>query len=340
MDTNKIILKWYDKEKRNLPWRESDKNIIDVYKVWISEIMLQQTTVSVVIPYFQRFILRFPDINILAKAKIDDVLTYWAGLGYYSRARNLHKCAKNIVENYNSIFPEKYETLIKLPGIGDYTASAICAIAYNQHEVAVDVNVKRVISRINNKQNLSNIEIKKLAKKILSLERSGDFNEAIMDLGSKICKAKDPKCTICPLNKICRVFKYNKKALLNINGKNIFKKKIIKYGNCYVIGREKDNKLFFVRRPNRGLLGGMLSFPSSLWVEDKNNIPNDNILKNFILHANIKNCVHHTFSHFKLILNIYEINIDEEINIEGEWIKREDAIHQLPSLMKKVAIII
>ena len=207
MDTNKIILKWYDKEKRNLPWRESDKNIIDVYKVWISEIMLQQTTVSVVIPYFQRFILRFPDINILAKAKIEDVLTYWAGLGYYSRARNLHKCAKNIVENYNSIFPEKYETLINLPGIGDYTASAICAIAYNQHEVAVDVNVKRVISRINNKQNLSNIEIKKLAKKILSLERSGDFNEAIMDLGSKICKAKDPKCTICPLNKICRVFK-------------------------------------------------------------------------------------------------------------------------------------
>ena len=181
MDTNKIILKWYDKEKRNLPWRESDKNIIDVYKVWISEIMLQQTTVSVVIPYFQRFILRFPDINILAKAKIEDVLTYWAGLGYYSRARNLHKCAKNIVENYNSIFPEKYETLIKLPGIGDYTASAICAIAYNQYEVAVDVNVKRVISRINNKQNLSNIEIKKLAKKILSLERSGDFNEAIMD---------------------------------------------------------------------------------------------------------------------------------------------------------------
>jgi A/G-specific adenine glycosylase len=204
----------------------------------------------------------------------------------------------------------------------------------------VDVNVKRVISRINNKQNLNNIEIKKLAKKILSLERSGDFNEAIMDLGSKICKAKDPKCTICPLNKICRVFKYNKKALLNINSKNIFKKKIIKYGNCYVIGREKDNKFFFVRRPNKGLLGGMLSFPSSLWVEDKNNIPNDNIFKNFILHTNIKNCVHHTFSHFKLILNIYEINIDEEITIEGEWIKREDAIYQLPSLMKKVASII
>ncbi len=116
MDTNKIILKWYDKEKRNLPWRESDKNIIDVYKVWISEIMLQQTTVSVVIPYFQRFILRFPDINTLAKAKTEDVLTYWAGLGYYSRARNLHKCAVNIVVNhYNGLFPEKYETaLIKL----------------------------------------------------------------------------------------------------------------------------------------------------------------------------------------------------------------------------------
>ena len=340
MDTNKIILKWYDKEKRDLPWRESDKEIIDVYKVWVSEIMLQQTTVLVVIPYFHKFISRFPNINRLAKSNIEDVLTYWAGLGYYSRARNLHKCAKNIVENFNGVFPKKYEILIKLPGIGDYTASAICAIAYNQYEVAVDVNVKRVVSRINNKHSLSNIEIKKLTKNILSIQRPGDFNEAIMDLGSKICKARDPKCSICPLDKICMTFIYNKNALFKIDKKKLFKKKLIKYGNCYVIGRDIDNKLFFVRRPNKGLLGGMLSFPSSLWVEDKKNIPNDKIFENFIIHSNIKNCIHHTFSHFKLILNVYEINIDKEINIEGEWINREDAIYQLPSLMKKVANII
>ena len=167
MDTNKIILNWYDQEKRNLPWREPNKNKIDVYRVWISEVMLQQTTVLAVIPYFKKFILRFPNVNTLAQSKIEDVLTYWAGLGYYSRARNLHKCAKEIVENFNGIFPNQIDKLIKLPGIGDYTASAICAIAYNQYEVALDVNVKRVISRINNAHNLCDREIKELAKNIL-----------------------------------------------------------------------------------------------------------------------------------------------------------------------------
>ena len=129
MDTNKIILNWYDIEKRNLPWREPDKNRIEVYKVWISEIMLQQTTVLAVIPYFNKFILLFPNINILAKAQIEDVLSCWAGLGYYTRARNLHKCAKEIVQNFNGLFPDKLEILVKLPGIGDYTASAILSSA-------------------------------------------------------------------------------------------------------------------------------------------------------------------------------------------------------------------
>ena len=340
MDTNKIILNWYDKEKRNLPWREPNKNKIDVYRVWISEIMLQQTTVLAVIPYFKKFILRFPNINILAESKIEDVLTYWAGLGYYSRARNLHKCAKEIVENFNGVFPNQIEKLIKLPGIGDYTASAICAIAYNQYEVAVDVNVKRVISRINNEHTLCNIKIKKLAKNILSTDRPGDFNEAIMDLGSKICKAKEPKCSICPINKICKTFKYNKLILINIHKNKKRKEKIIKYGNCYVIRREIDNKFLFIRRPNKGLLGGMLSFPSSLWVLDKNNIPNNKLFKNFIKNKNIKNYVHHTFSHFKLILNIYDININSKMNMEGEWINLNDSLEQLPTLMKKVANII
>ena len=340
MDTNKIILNWYDQEKRNLPWREPNKNKIDVYRVWISEVMLQQTTVLAVIPYFKKFIIRFPNVNTLALSKIEDVLTYWAGLGYYSRARNLHKCAKEIVENFNGIFPNQIDKLIKLPGIGDYTASAICAIAYNQYEVALDVNVKRVISRINNAHNLCDREIKELAKNILSVDRPGDFNEAIMDLGSKICKAKNPKCPICPLNKICKTFKYNKLILSSINKNKLSRKKNIKYGNCYIIRRKYDNKLFFVRRSNKGLLGGMLSFPSSLWVNDKNNIPNSKLYKNLIENENIKNYVQHTFSHFKLILNIYEINIRSKIDIEGEWINLDDALEQLPSLMKKVANIL
>ena len=340
MDTNKIILNWYDQEKRNLPWREPNKNKIDVYRVWISEVMLQQTTVLAVIPYFQKFIFRFPNVNTLAQSKIEDVLTYWAGLGYYSRARNLHKCAKEIVKNYNGIFPNKIDKLIKLPGIGDYTASAICAIAYNQYEVALDVNVKRVISRINNTHNLCDREIKNLAKNILPVDRPGDFNEAIMDLGSKICKSKNPKCSICPLSKICKTFKYNKLILCSFNKNNLKREKKIKYGNCYIIRRENDNKLLFVRRPNKGLLGGMLSFPSSLWVTDRNNIPNRKLYKNLIANENIKNYVRHTFSHFKLILNIYEIHIRSKIDIEGEWINLDDALEQLPTLMKKVANIL
>jgi A/G-specific adenine glycosylase len=337
LDTNKIILNWYDSENRKLPWREPDKNIIDAYSVWISEIMLQQTTVLVVIPYFQKFISRFPNINVLAKAEVEDVLGYWAGLGYYSRARNLHSCAKNIVENFNGVFPNKLEELIKLPGIGDYTASAICAIAYNQLQVAVDVNVKRVISRLNNKHNLSSLIIKKLAKKILPSDRPGDFNEAIMDLGSKICKAKDPKCLICPINKVCKTFRYNKSALINHNKDRAVNKKTIKYGNCYVIGRAIDDKLFFIRRPNNGLLGGMLSFPSSLWVKDINKIRSDKSYENLFKNVNIKDCVQHTFSHFKLQLNIYNKNVDSDLNIDGEWIELDEAIGKLPTLMKKVA---
>ena len=337
MDTNKIILKWYDSEKRSLPWREQNKNKIDVYKVWISEIMLQQTTVMAVIPYFQKFISRFPNINVLAESDMEDVLTYWAGLGYYSRARNLHRCSKTIVEKYNGVFPREMDLLIKLPGIGDYTASAICAIAYNQPEVALDVNVKRVISRINNKHDLCNISIKKLAKNILSVDRPGDFNEALMDIGSKYCRSKFPKCSICPINKICKTFKYNKPALMNINKKKPIKEKTIKYGNCYILKRKGDSKYFFVRRPNSGLLGGMLSFPSSLWVTDKSNIPNHELFEDLIKYEKIQDCIHHTFSHFNLVLNVYKIDFIDKIDIEGDWIKLDKAIDQLPSLMKKVA---
>ena len=159
MDTNKIILKWFDKEKRDLPWRNSNKSSIDIYKVWISEIMLQQTTVNAVIPYFKKFIERFPSIYSLAEATLDEVLSYWAGLGYYSRARNIHKCAVIIVNQYNGLFPKIETDLIKLPGIGDYTAAAICAIAYNQVAIAVDVNIERVISRIYNKHNIKKVEM-------------------------------------------------------------------------------------------------------------------------------------------------------------------------------------
>tara|TARA_B110000116_G_C16756421_1_gene546080 strand:+ start:420 stop:1439 length:1020 start_codon:yes stop_codon:yes gene_type:complete len=335
LDTNKKILKWFDKEKRNLPWRNSNKSNIDTYKVWISEIMLQQTKVNAVIPYFQKFINKFPDINSLASSSLEDVLSYWAGLGYYSRARNVHKCADIIVTQYNGSFPKTEKELIKLPGIGDYTASAICAIAYNEFAIAVDINIERVISRIYNKHNLKREDIKSLIKKIIPIDRPGDFTEALMDLGSMICKARQPNCLNCPVNSICKTYLENKEALIKVIKTN--KTKHIRYGNCYIVSRDTDKKLFFIRRPNNGLLGGMLSFPSSKWLEDKNKLYNEKLFEDFIKNNKPLHVVNHIFSHFKLILNIYNLKISNSIHIEGEWIELNEAFQQLPSLMKKVA---
>ena len=338
MDTNKKILKWFDKEKRSLPWRNSNKSSIDTYKVWISEIMLQQTTVNAVIPYFKKFINRFPNIDSLAEGKLEEVLSNWAGLGYYSRARNIHKCAGIIVNQYNSVFPKKEMELIKLPGIGDYTAAAICSIAYNQVAIAVDVNIERVISRIYNKHNEKKTEIKLLIRNIIPFDRPGDFTEALMDLGAKVCKARNPSCTTCPLKTICKTYLVNKGALLKEI--QVSKKKQIRYGNCYIVSREIDQKYFFIRRPYKGLLGGMLSFPSSDWKEGEDNLLDEKLFENLLKINNVNkpiNLITHTFSHFKLILNIYLLKIIETIDLEGEWIELDEAFTQLPSLMKKVA---
>jgi A/G-specific adenine glycosylase len=338
LDTNKKILKWFDKEKRSLPWRNSNKSSIDTYKVWISEIMLQQTTVNAVIPYFKKFINRFPNIHSLAEGKLEEVLSNWAGLGYYSRARNIHKCAGIIVNQYNGVFPKKEIELIKLPGIGDYTSAAICSIAYNQVAIAVDVNIERIISRIYNKHNVKKTEIKLLIRNIIPFDRPGDFTEALMDLGAKVCKARNPSCTTCPLKTICETYLVNKSALLKEI--QVSKKKQIRYGNCYIAYREKDQKYFFIRRPYNGLLGGMLSFPSSDWKEGEDNLLHEKLFENLIKINNINipiNVIAHTFSHFKLILNIYLLKIIETIDLEGEWIELDEAFTQLPSLMKKVA---
>jgi len=195
-----------------------------------------------------------------------------------------------------------------------------------------------VISRIYNKHNIKKVEIKLLISNFISLDRPGDFTEALMDLGAKVCKARDPNCKNCPLNTICKTYLENKSALLK-KTKLITKKKI-RYGNCYIISRDIDQKYFFIRRPLKGLLGGMLSFPSSDWREDKNNLENEELFEGLIIRNQINkpiNIITHTFSHFKLILDIYVLKIIDSIDIEGEWIELDEAFTELPSLMKKVA---
>ena len=197
------LLAWYDRHARVLPWRARRGDRTDPYRVWLSEIMLQQTTVKAVAPYYARFLSRWPTVDALAAASLDDVLRAWAGLGYYARARNLHACAKVIVERHSGHFPEDLDALRALPGIGDYTAAAIAAIAFDFPAVPVDGNVERVVSRlftVEDELPAAKPRIKQFAASLLPSRRAGDFAQALMDLGATICSPKRPACVLCPWN--------------------------------------------------------------------------------------------------------------------------------------------
>ena len=212
---SKKILIWYDKNKRDLPWRKS-KNDLNPYQTWISEIMLQQTTVEAVIPYFHKFISKWPTIKKLSESNIEDIMDAWSGLGYYSRAKNIHKTAKIVSKEYNNKIPDNYEELIKLPGIGPYTAGAILTIAYDKKASVIDSNIERIILRIQGiKKPKDKVkkELIKISEELCPDNRSGDYVQGMMDLGSAICKPNNPKCNLCPIKKFCYSYK-NKERLL------------------------------------------------------------------------------------------------------------------------------
>src|SRR5471030_2920013 len=195
------LLAWYDRHRRVLPWRARRGETPDPYRVWLSEIMLQQTTVKTVAPYYARFVARWPTVNALAGTNLDDVLRAWAGLGYYARARNLHACARAVVERHGGTFPQSLDCLRALPGIGYYTAAAIAAIAFDARAVPVDGNVERVVSRlfaVEEKLPAAKPTIKRLATSLLPANRAGDFAQALMDLGATLCSPKRPACALCP----------------------------------------------------------------------------------------------------------------------------------------------
>ena len=306
MKISKRILNWYDCNARDLPWRippsQSKAGIKPhPYHVWLSEIMLQQTTVKAVKPFYYRFITKWPSIIELASAKDADIMEAWAGLGYYSRARNLIKCARLVVKDYNSIFPQDEKLLLELPGIGPYTASAIRAIAFNKKANVIDGNIDRVIVRlfaIMTPISLSKTKIKTHAAAIIPKNRFGDYAQALMDLGSQICTPKNPKCNSCPIKSECNSYKQDK---TNCIPKPLIKKpKPIRYGYVFVI-LTKNNTILLERRPNLGILGGMLAFPGTIWQES-------NELKLFPpFQASwdiLNQPVNHTFSHFHLELKI------------------------------------
>ncbi|MEP7031236.1 MAG: A/G-specific adenine glycosylase [Pseudolabrys sp.] len=333
------LLAWYDRHRRAMPWRAPKGASADPYAVWLSEIMLQQTTVKTVGPYFVKFLTRWPAVQALAKAKLDDVLRAWAGLGYYARARNLHACARAVVERHGGIFPADIEALRALPGIGDYTAAAVGSIAFGLPAVPVDGNVERVVSRlfaVEEALPAAKAAIKLLATSLLPPARSGDFAQSLMDLGATICSPKNPACVLCPWNENCVARArgdqetFPRKALKR-EGK-------LRRGAAFVALRA-DGRILLRQRPEKGLLGAMTEVPGSEWAHDFD-------LKT-ALHAaplrakwrKLTGVVSHVFTHFPLQLTVFVAQLPRATAAPkgARWAKvatlQDEA---LPNVMRKV----
>ena len=264
------MLAWYDKNRRELPWRARKGGNPNPYYVWLSEVMLQQTTVPAVIPYFIKFIERWPDVVALAHADNEEVMSAWAGLGYYARARNMHKCAQIIARDYDGIFPQEPEELERLPGIGEYTSAAIAAIAFDKCACVVDGNIERIMARYH-ALDIPLPEAKKEIKERAKIytralaERPGDYAQSLMDLGSAICRPRSPLCFSCPLNKGCVAHSLGKAEEYP---KRMPKKpKPQRFGFVYWI-EDEDGNVLVHKRPENGLLGGLYGLPTSSWEKE------------------------------------------------------------------------
>jgi len=340
----KRLLHWYDHNGRSMPWRVRSNISSNPYHVWISEIMLQQTTVNAVVPYFIRLIKKWPTVFDLAQASLDEVLHGWQGLGYYARARNMHQCAKTIVESYNGVFPREIGLLKKLPGVGDYTSAAISAIAFGKPANVVDGNVERVIARLFSiKDPLPYVKtkLKDLAAGLApktTAGRPGDYAQALMDLGAMICTPRKPNCTACPITKYCKGSREGLAGLLPV--KKTKGKKPLRKGTAFWIS-SPDGEILLRKRPNSGLLGGMMEFPSTPWLE-KPGFPTL-INAGLPIHGSpftLPGSVCHTFTHFQLELNVACLRLTE--NIDGDKIVwcAPDLFNKyaLPSVMRKIAL--
>ncbi len=332
------LLQWYDHNARKMPWRigpaDRAKGIRpDPYRIWLSEVMLQQTTVAAVRDYFNRFVSRWPTVIDLANAADADVLGEWAGLGYYARARNLLKCARVITSNHDGVFPDTYAGLIALPGIGPYTAAAISSIAFDQSETVVDGNVERVMARvfdIHSPLPSSKAELTQLATTLTPMTRPGDYAQAIMDLGATICTPKNPACGLCPWRKRC-VSRANGTSA-ELPKKLPKSSKLTRFGIAYVVERV-DGAILLETRPETGLLGGMLGWPTTEWTDVP--APTPPIKAEW---KTLNTEVRHTFTHFHLRLNVQMayVPMDRTPN-RGHFVDAADFnASDLPTVMRKV----
>jgi A/G-specific adenine glycosylase len=339
------LLAWYDRHRRALPWRAPRGTRADPYRVWLSEIMLQQTTVKAVAPYYARFLQRWPDLPALAAAPLDDILRAWAGLGYYARARNLHACARAVVERHGGHFPASEAALRELPGIGAYTAAAIAAIAFDQAATPIDGNIERVTARlyaVTTALPAAKAEIARLTCALTPRHRAGDFAQAMMDLGATICTPKRPACSLCPWNKNCAAHSAGEPELFPIRSPK--RDGALRRGAAFV-ARRADDFVLLRTRPSRGLLGGMAEVPTTPWSADFDESKTLEAAPRFasarkpIVWRKIGGVVRHVFTHFPLELTIYRADVPHAVAVPDgmRWIAiSELGGEALPSVMRKV----
>ncbi|MDB5636814.1 MAG: A/G-specific DNA-adenine glycosylase [Bradyrhizobium sp.] len=350
-----LLLEWYDRHRRRLPWRPPPGELADPYAVWLSEIMLQQTGVKTVGPYFLKFLARWPDVDALGRASLDDVLRMWAGLGYYSRARNLHACAVAVRREHGGVFPDTEEGLRALPGVGPYTAAAIAAIAFGRRTMPVDGNIERVVSRlfaVEAPLPQAKPRIQQLAMTLLGAARAGDEKsragdeqsragdsaQALMDLGASICTPKKPACALCPLSDDC---------LGRARGdQETFPRKApkktgaLRRGAAFVVTRGEE--LLVQTRPEKGLLGSMTEVPTSHWLavqDDKAAMRQAPVVRGIARWHRKAGVVTHVFTHFPLELVVYTASVSARARAPKgmRWVPvatlKDEA---LPNVMRKV----
>ncbi len=332
----KLLLSWFDANKRNLPWRE-DKN---PYRIWVSEIMLQQTRVEAVKPYFANWMNQFPTMEDVAKAPVDDVLKAWQGLGYYSRARNLQEGIREIVATYGGKLPQERRLMERVKGVGPYTAGAILSIAFNEPEVAIDGNVLRIFARLyeiedNILSSTGRKKIESLAEDVLPKERPGDFNEALMDFGATICVPKSPKCNVCPIRSYCQAYEHETMKDLPVR----IVKKSQRVVPLTVLLVEREGRYLLHRRPQKGLLSHLWEFPSGEGRQGRQEIVE--ALEKININVTIKSKkifdYIHTFSHLKWHMKAYRATLRDGCKDVGdgalppnwEWVE-PDSFSQRP----------
>ncbi|MDY0958190.1 A/G-specific adenine glycosylase [Sphingomonas sp. CFBP8993] len=309
------LLAWYDRHARDLPWRSKPGEVADPYRVWLSEVMLQQTTVAAVTPRFTAWTERWPDVASLASASDEDIMAAWAGLGYYARARNLVKAARAVVAEHGGRFPATEAELRALPGLGAYTAAAVAAIAFGERAVVVDANVERVVARlfaIRTPLPGARPAIREATDRITPDARAGDFAQAMMDLGSSICTVKRPQCLLCPIAVDCQARAEGIAETLPAKAPK--KKRPYRHGTVFWI--ERDGRVWLVRRPDKGMLGGMRALPTGPWVDERPGLEDAPGAGPWTM---LNETVVHGFTHFELELALARTDGSPDDSCPGEW---------------------